>query len=125
MNSKRLWATTATIFSLSVFGPRSSGVWAQSKQAVCPAGWEWVRFILNLPIPKKPACSFVDAHIRIVFLCRTRISLGKIHVLSVPCWTPPVVVPVSVQAVIAVTGPFDSMYFRTLHGSSGERHAEL
>jgi len=63
---KRLWATTATIFALSVFGPLSSGVWAQ-EQAVClakpptsttspggpgavpgfsarAAGWEWVRF---------------------------------------------------------------------------------
>jgi len=66
MNLKRLWATTVTIFALSVFGPRSSGVWAQ-EQAACRAkpatstpppgdpratpgfsaravGWEWVRF---------------------------------------------------------------------------------
>jgi len=44
MNSKRLWATTATIFALSVFGPRSSGVWAATR-AMCLEGWEWVRSV--------------------------------------------------------------------------------
>ena len=45
MNSKRFWATIAAVFSLSGFVPRSSGVWAQSGQAVCPAGLEWVHFV--------------------------------------------------------------------------------
>lgn len=43
MNSKRLWVATAIIFALSVFDPRSSGVWAQWDMTACRPGWEWVR----------------------------------------------------------------------------------
>ena len=44
MTSKRLWMTAAIILVLFMSGPYTSGVWAQSKPAVCAAGWEWVRF---------------------------------------------------------------------------------
>ena len=53
MTSKRLWVTTAIVLALSTTGPRSSGVWAQSKPAVCAAGWEWVRFFKPDDITKK------------------------------------------------------------------------
>ena len=46
MNSKQIWATTATILVLSTFGPRSPGVWAQDAMAACRRGWEWVRHML-------------------------------------------------------------------------------
>ena len=46
MNSKQLWAATATILVLSTFGPRSPGVWAQDAMAACRRGWEWVRHML-------------------------------------------------------------------------------
>ena len=145
MKSKRFWATTATIFAPSVFGPRSFGVWAQ-EQAVCrakpptsttspggpgdtpgfdvrAAGWEWVRFFLVRSSPtRKTTYNSAGAHL---FLCRSRTRLGKIHVLSFPCWTPRVVVPVSVQSAIPVTGPFDSVYFSNLPDLAIERYTGL
>ena len=98
MNSKRLWATTAILFALSASGPTSSGVWAQTEQAVCAAGWDWVRFIYTSSSRKskqETARGLVGAHMRIVFVCRTRIRLGRIRVLLATCWTPSVAVSVS------------------------------
>jgi len=101
MTSKRLWVTTAIILALSTSGPHSSGVWAQSKPAVCAEGWEWVGSLNLIVTKKKTACGFVGADMWIVFLRRVKTPLGKIRVLPLPCWTPRVVVLVSVQAVIA------------------------
>ena len=42
---ERFQVTTTMVSVLSASGPRSPGVWAQSNEAVCSAGWEWVRFI--------------------------------------------------------------------------------
>jgi hypothetical protein len=51
MNSKRLWAATATFLALSVFDPRGSGVWAQMEpMAVCGQGFDWVRLFYFLCI---------------------------------------------------------------------------
>ena len=73
----------------------------------------------------KAAYGFVGAHVRIVFLCRSRTRLGKIHVLSVPYWTARVVVSVSIRIVIVIAGSFDSMYFRTLPNPADKLHTEL
>jgi len=112
MNSKRLWATTAILFALSASGPNFSGVWAQSEQAVCSPGWDWVRFIYTPSFrnpQKETVRGLVGAHMQFVFVCRTRIHLGKIRVSLAPCWTPSVAVLVSLHRVIAVTDPFDSV----------------
>ena len=80
MNSKRLWATTAILFALSASGPNSSGVWAQTEQAVCSPGWEWVRFIYtpSLRKPKKEtARGLVGAHMWIAFVLQNKNSLGQ------------------------------------------------
>ena len=92
MNSKRLWATTAAFFALSAFGPHSFRVRAQSEMAVCSPGWEWVRRDSELLPPSHLSpprkglvvIFLVGAHVRIVYLCRTRTRLGKIHVRLVP-----------------------------------------
>ena len=102
MNSKQLRVTVAAIFALSAYGPRSSGVWAQTDEmAACRAGWEWVRPIQSCsPLTTKTSCCrfFVGAHVWNAYLCRTRIRLGKIRVSLVLCWTLRVVVSVSGSA---------------------------
>ena len=65
----------------------------------------------SAPKAKKRDCSWSHgAHMPIVFVCRTRIRLGKIRVSLAICWTPSVVVLVSLHTVIAVTDSFDLVY---------------
>lgn len=88
MSPKRLRATTiATVFVLSVLGPRPPGVWADSR-ANCTAGWEWVcssvlLHVAFVPVPASAYIFFVCAHVAYA-LCRIGIQLGKIHVVLFP-----------------------------------------
>ena len=124
MNSKRLWATAATIFVLSALGPHSSGVWAQNDTAVCGQGWDWVRlvqiFSLNKNILEFDERSSVD-----FIPCRTGTRLGKMLAVLLPYWTPHVVVSVSVHGVIAATGSPDLWFFSHLDDPTDKQLPEL
>ena len=81
MNSKRLWATAATIFALSAFSPHSSVVWAQVPMAVCSPGWEWVCFVLASSSKKQGRLCLRERSPVDCMPCRIRTRLGKIRVL--------------------------------------------
>lgn len=79
MSSKQFWVTaTATVLALSAFGPRSSGVWAQSEIAACQAGWEWARYIHSLFASKKRQLMFLFGRSRVDSTpVQNRNSLGQ------------------------------------------------
>ena len=95
MNSKRLRSTICVPFLCLILthlerGPRKA--WPR----VARTG---TMYVLSKSTPRKTICDFFTCAYVVLHSSRTRIRLGKIYVLSVPCRTLCVVVLVSVRSI--------------------------